>query len=197
MDSAPDRANSTVTLRDGRPVTLRELDSQDEREVARLLRSCSDARERFFARAAQLREAQPAATGIAAAAFVACSAEGDRVVGYVAYVADDARDGELAGVVDPAFAGNGLGTALVRRAAAHARENGLELLRIELHPGPSDRNDDPRLGAAESLGSGLSGREGGDHARADAAGLVYALGRRAGRVAGALRSAPTHQNYTL
>jgi GNAT superfamily N-acetyltransferase len=135
MDSAPDRANSTVTLRDGRSVTLRELDSQDERAVALLLRACSDARERFFARAAQLREARSAATGIAAAAFVACSAEGDRVVGYVAYVADDARDGELAGVVDPAFAGNGLGTALVRRAAAHARENGLELLRIELHPG--------------------------------------------------------------
>ncbi|MGA2471365.1 MAG: GNAT family N-acetyltransferase [Solirubrobacteraceae bacterium] len=137
MARSPDEPEPIVTLRDGRAVIVRELTPGDEAEVARLVGASADARLSFYERSAQQRGAE-ASGETPSAAFVALISADQRIVGYATYLAVDEQDGELAGVVDPAFAGIGLGTLLVRRAAEHARLTGLETLHVDLHPGSED-----------------------------------------------------------
>jgi GNAT superfamily N-acetyltransferase len=125
---------AAVALRDGRVVLLAVLDSGDAADVARLVDQTGDPRATFYAQAIERRAdaAQPpASTG----EFVARAAEGGQLVGYAAYLAGKGASGELAGVVEPHFAGLGLGTLLLRRAAENARRAGLKTLRVELPPG--------------------------------------------------------------
>ena len=99
---------------------LSELDSGDATDVERLVDQVGDPRVMFYAQATERRgnaTQQLAASG----EFVARAAEGGQLVGYTAYLAGEHASGELAGVVEPHFAGVGLGTLLLRRAAEAAR----------------------------------------------------------------------------
>jgi GNAT superfamily N-acetyltransferase len=118
-----------VTLRDGRVVTLAIPTEADNPNVARLLDALEDPRAAFFERAA----AAPG-SGEAHGAIVARTPAGE-IAGFAAWIAKDPASGEFAGGVDPTFAELGLGTLLVRRSAADARDAGLRTLRVELHPG--------------------------------------------------------------
>jgi GNAT superfamily N-acetyltransferase len=125
---------ATIVLRDRRVVLIAPLVPADQVEVTRLLAEAADPRASFYARLVEQRAdraQEPARRG----EFVARAAETGALVGYAAYLGGEDGSGELAGVVDPRFAGVGLGTLLLRRAAADARRAGLKALRIELHPG--------------------------------------------------------------
>jgi GNAT superfamily N-acetyltransferase len=128
--ASADTEHAVVTLRDGCVVTLGAPTGADEADVARLLATVADPREKFFARAA----AQRATPGPAQGALVARTSSGE-LAGYAAWIADDDGRGELAGAVDPRFAELGLGTLLLRRGADDALDAGLRALRVELHPG--------------------------------------------------------------
>ncbi len=127
---SPDAEHATVTLRDGRVVTLAPLDAADEADVARLLETLKDLRVTFFARAAAARD------GDAAHGELVARTPAGELAGYAAWSAEDVgRRGEFAGAVDPRFAELGLGTLLLRRGTRDALDAGLETLRVELHPG--------------------------------------------------------------
>jgi GNAT superfamily N-acetyltransferase len=124
----------TIVLRDERVVLIAPLVPADQAEVAGLVAEAADPRTSFYARLGEQRAdgaQEPARRG----EFVARAAETAALVGYAAYLAGADGSGELAGVVDPRFAGVGLGTLLLRRAAYDARRAGLKALRVELHPG--------------------------------------------------------------
>jgi GNAT superfamily N-acetyltransferase len=125
---------ATIVLRDERVVLIAPLVSTDQAEVARLVAEAADPRASFYARLVEQRADRakgPARRG----EFVARAAQTEALVGYAAYLGGEDGSGELAGVVDPRFAGVGLGTLLLRRAADDARRAGLKALRVELHPG--------------------------------------------------------------
>ena len=59
----------------------------------------------------------------------------DELLGYAAWVAATSGErGDFFCAVDPAATGLGLGTLLLRTAAAAAEERGLRTLRVELRP---------------------------------------------------------------
>jgi GNAT superfamily N-acetyltransferase len=115
-------------------VLLSVLRGGDATDVERLVDQVGDPRVMFYTQATERRAnaTQPLA---ASGEFVARAAEGGQLVGYTAYLAGEHASGELAGVVEPRFAGVGLGTLLLRRAADAARLAGLKTLRVELPPG--------------------------------------------------------------
>ena len=119
-----DRANA---LRDGRLVAVRAPASGEAAEIPRLLEAAQDPRSAAFAQAQQ--------RGDGAAALVARGLDGGELLGYAAWVAVAGGErGDFFCAVDPAAAGLGLGTLLLRTAAAAAEERGLAALRVELRP---------------------------------------------------------------
>ena len=119
--------SSTVTLRDGRSVSVAPQRASDREETARLIATSGDAR-------AVLAELASARSGV----FVARAASDDKpIVACVLWRAanEPQAGGELAGYVTPDYRGAGLGTLLVRRAAEDAVAHGLRELTVELYPG--------------------------------------------------------------
>jgi GNAT superfamily N-acetyltransferase len=125
---------ATIVLRDERVVLIAPLVPADQAEVARLVADAADPRASFYARLFEQR-ADGAHGPVRPGEFVARAAQTGALVGYAAYLGGEDGSGEMAGVVDPRFAGVGLGTLLLRRAADDARRAGLKALRVELHPG--------------------------------------------------------------
>jgi GNAT superfamily N-acetyltransferase len=117
--------DSAVTLRDGRSVTLSAAAAADSAEIAWLLETAADPR-------SGLRPG--AAVGKGANALIARSVATAELVGYAVWTGDENAHAELLCVVDAAFTGIGLGTLLLRRAAAGALAAGVRILRVELHP---------------------------------------------------------------
>jgi GNAT superfamily N-acetyltransferase len=113
-------------LRDGRSVTVGPLQAREKDEVERLVGVADAARGDFYAQVAAEREAAEAR----AVGLVAHDAKSGELIGFIAY----STSGALAGVVDPRFAGVGLGTLLLHEAADRARAAGIETLRVDLHP---------------------------------------------------------------
>jgi len=68
------------------------------------------------------------------------------------YVVEDTGEAEFAVAVADAWQGQGLGRALVQRLAAHARAEGVPVLRGAVVPG-----NEPMLGLMGSLGAELQG----------------------------------------
>jgi GNAT superfamily N-acetyltransferase len=121
--------HSTVALRDGRPIRLSAPSAADEEDIATLLEITNDPRGELFARAAAARG------GGDGAALIARADHGGVLVGYAAWIAGSSGLGEFVGAVDPAFAGLGLGTLLLRAAAIDALAAGRGTLRVELSAG--------------------------------------------------------------
>jgi GNAT superfamily N-acetyltransferase len=117
-------------LRDGRSVTVGPLQAHERAEVERLVGVADAARAEFYAQVAAEREDAAAQ----AAGLVAHDLKTGQLIGFIAY----STSGGLAGVVDPQFAGVGLGTLLLHQAAEQARAAGIETLRVDLHPGSED-----------------------------------------------------------
>lgn len=110
-------------LRDGRLVALAAAGEADAAEIPRLLEVAGDPRGGAFARPG------------AGSAIVARTV-GDRgLVGYAAWQAGGGGvDAAFFCAVDPDLRGLGLGTLLVRRAAADAADSGLRALHVALDP---------------------------------------------------------------
>ena len=113
-------------LRDGRLVALADVGEADAAEIPRLLEVAADPRGEAFARA---HERPGAGAAIAARAL-----DDGALVGYAAWLADSGADAAFFCAVDPALGGLGLGTLLVRRAAAKASDSGVRALHVALDP---------------------------------------------------------------
>jgi GNAT superfamily N-acetyltransferase len=116
---------SAAILRDGRPVTVSASAAADAADVAGLLALVDDPR-------AALRPDAPMPAG--SAALIARSVSGEEIVGYAVWSSGENDRTELLCAVAEAFTGVGLGTLLLRRAAASAYDAGVRVLRVELHP---------------------------------------------------------------
>jgi GNAT superfamily N-acetyltransferase len=119
-------SDPTNALRDGRLVAVGAPAAGDDAEIPRLLAAAHDPRSAAFAQAHRRGDAAPA--------LVARVLDGE-LLGYAAWVAAASGErGDFFCAVDPAATGIGLGTLLLRTAAAAAEERGLRALRVELHP---------------------------------------------------------------
>jgi hypothetical protein len=120
-----DPEDSPATLRDGRAVTVSAAAAAERGEIAQLLETAADPRPGLRA---------GAAVGAGANALIARSVATAELVGYTVWTGGEDGRAELLCVVDAAFTGVGLGTLLLRRAAAGALGAGVRILRVELRP---------------------------------------------------------------
>jgi GNAT superfamily N-acetyltransferase len=120
-----DSEETAATLRDGRSITLSAAAVADSGEIAQLLETAADPRPGLRAGAAVVEGAN---------ALIARGVAQAELVGYAVWIRGEDGRAELLCVVDDAFAGVGLGTLLLRRAAAGALDAGVRTLRVELLP---------------------------------------------------------------
>jgi acyl-CoA synthetase (NDP forming)/RimJ/RimL family protein N-acetyltransferase len=132
-------SGSDVLLRDGSTVHLREVAPGDVDELRRFLEGLSlDAlRLRFFTAAVDLDSAARWAAGPAergGVGLVATAGDPPRIVGHAGYEPMPNGMAEIAFEVADARRGQGLGTILMARLAAAARERGIETFVAEVLP---------------------------------------------------------------
>ncbi len=125
-------------LRDGRPIVIRPVRSDDESLIAEFLGrlSLEMRRMRFFTACCDLREQAHRAAGADGAehfGFVAVDADG-RVVGHACYVRAGGGRAEVAVEVADDLHHLGLGTHLVARLAELAAGHGIERFFAEVLP---------------------------------------------------------------
>lgn len=138
-DAAPPRRGRArlARLRDGAPVTIREVEPADEAHLRTFLGDLGlkARRMRFFSAAADLGAAArwDAATGPDHHGLIAFDESG-QVAGHAAWALLAPGRAEVAVEVADRLHGRGLGTMLVARLAADAQERGIGTLQAEVLP---------------------------------------------------------------
>jgi acetyl coenzyme A synthetase (ADP forming)-like protein len=126
-----------VVLRDGSTVRIRVMRPEDEIGLCALLTSLSEDSRwlRFYClqnSAGLAAEAHREANLDHAFGLIACSGDGERVVGHAFYVAIDAERAEIAFTIANDFQGRGLGTILLVQLAEVAAANGIKVFEAEV-----------------------------------------------------------------
>lgn len=126
-----------VVLRDGSTVRIRVMRPSDEAGLCALLSSLSEESRwlRFYCNqnsTAIAAEAHREANLDHAFGLVACSGDGERVVGHAFYAAVSERRAEVAFTIANDFQGRGLGSILLGQLAQVAAANGIEIFEAEV-----------------------------------------------------------------
>ncbi|HEX7331156.1 MAG TPA: GNAT family N-acetyltransferase [Pyrinomonadaceae bacterium] len=126
-----------VVLRDGSTVRIRVMRPSDEAGLCALLSSLSDESRwlRFYCNqnsTAIAAEAHREANLDHAFGLVACSGDGERVVGHAFYAAVSDNRAEVAFTIANDFQGRGLGSILLGQLAQVASANGIEIFEAEV-----------------------------------------------------------------
>jgi L-amino acid N-acyltransferase YncA len=133
-----------VTLRDGSPVSIRPVRSQDEPSLHAFLSGlCPEARRlRFFSGAVNVARAAQSVASIAGGRYglVACDRSGV-LVGHALFVPLDGERAEVAVEVADRLHGRGLGTILIERLAATAEARGIKRFIAEVLPDNTEMLD--------------------------------------------------------
>jgi RimJ/RimL family protein N-acetyltransferase len=146
MRDYPVEDERVVMLKNGRQVMLRPARASDAEEIRMLFHAmpADDVFTRFFRRVKSLsnREVQRLCNlnYETEVAFVAVEGprENEKVIGQSCYFINPSTNlAETAFMVDPAWQGTGLGTALQKRIAEHGRARGLRGFIAEILPGNS------------------------------------------------------------
>lgn len=150
----------TLSLRDGRRVTLRPMHRSDAPALLQLFFGGLSPRARllrFHGAINHLPEAalrtlttQIPRRHVALAALTHTDDGLQPLLAEARYVVDDDGEAEFAVAVADAWQGQGLGRALVQRLAAHARSEGIPALHGAVVPG-----NEPMLLLMDSLGADL------------------------------------------
>lgn len=147
---------SLMTLADGRPVPVREIEPGDAKALQRLFGRLSERtiELRYFGPLKQLSDAQARrfaeVDGVDRYALVALDPENeDEVIAVVRYDRSESADGsaEYAALVEDRMQGLGLGLGLTRALIEAARERGVEQLHALVLP-----HNTPMLKLLRSLG---------------------------------------------
>ncbi len=145
-----------LTLADGRPVPVREIESRDAKALQRLFGRLSERtiELRYFGPMKQLSDAQARrfaeVDGVERFALVALDPENeDEVIAVVRYDRSEDVDGsaEYAALVEDRMQGLGLGVGLTRALIEAARDRGVEKLHALVLP-----HNTPMLKLLRSLG---------------------------------------------
>ena len=126
-----------VVLRDGSTVRIRVMRPSDEAGLCALLSSLSDESRwlRFYCNqnsTAIAAEAHREANLDQAFGLVACSGDGERVVGHAFYAVVSEQRAEVAFTIANDFQGRGLGSILLGQLAQVASANGIEIFEAEV-----------------------------------------------------------------
>jgi acetyl coenzyme A synthetase (ADP forming)-like protein len=126
-----------VVLRDGSTVRIRVMRPSDEAGLRNLLTSLSEESRwlRFYSlqnSSSLAAEAHREANLEEAFGLIACSGDGERVVGHAFYVAIDDERAEVAFTIANDFQGRGLGTILLCQLAEVASANGIKVFEAEV-----------------------------------------------------------------
>src|SRR5688572_3672990 len=126
-----------VVLRDGSTVRIRVMRPSDEAGLCALLSSLSDESRwlRFYCNqnsTAIAAEAHREANLDHAFGLVACSGDGERVVGHAFYAVISEERAEVAFTIANDFQGRGLGSILLGQLAQVASANGIEIFEAEV-----------------------------------------------------------------
>lgn len=132
----PPAADAALVLADGRAVRVRPVEAADADALGRFIQALSPQTRRLRFHGAVNMLPPPVLQAMAQpdpareVAWVATTLEApQRLVADARYVVDAARGtAEFAVVVDDGWQGRGLGQAMLRQLAAHARERGLQQL---------------------------------------------------------------------
>jgi acetyl coenzyme A synthetase (ADP forming)-like protein len=135
--SAKTHRDGDVVLRDGSTVRIRVMTPADEAGLCALLTSLSEESRwlRFYCQknsSAIAAEAHREANLDQAFGLVACSGDGEQVVGHAFYVAVAAERAEVAFTIANDFQGRGLGSILLGQLAEVASANGIKIFEAEV-----------------------------------------------------------------
>jgi acetyl coenzyme A synthetase (ADP forming)-like protein len=135
--NAAAQRDGDVVLRDGSTVRIRVMRPADEASLCALLNSLSEESRwlRFYClqnSAGLAAEAHREANLEQAFGLIACSGDGERVVGHAFYVAIDEQRAEVAFTIANDFQGRGLGTILLGQLAEVAAANGIKVFEAEV-----------------------------------------------------------------
>jgi len=137
QESLPARRDGDVALRDGSTVHIRVMNRADEAGLCALLNSLSEESRwlRFYClqnSAGLAAEAHREVNLDQAFGLIACSGDGERVVGHAFYVAINEQRAEVAFTIANDFQGRGLGTILLCQLADVAAANGIKVFEAEV-----------------------------------------------------------------